>query len=185
MTPDALSKKIVASVLEDSEVIRIEADDASQAKALAMVTAVANRYIQSATTTSTNVDAETQLNNQIKSLNASILVLTNQLNAAQNRRLASASPNTPSPEEQQLQTQLANQNTELSNDNSQLNNLAVSDAQAPKVTQLTQPYEAGQVAPKPVRTGIAGALAGMMIAAGVVVLLLRRRLKQLPLDQFG
>jgi nitrate reductase gamma subunit len=35
------------------------------------------------------------------------------------------------------------------------------------------------------RAGLAGALAGMMIAAGVVVLLIRRRLKQMPLDQFG
>ena len=38
MTADALSKKIVASVLQNSEVIRIEADDASQAKALAIST---------------------------------------------------------------------------------------------------------------------------------------------------
>ena len=42
LTADALSKKIVASVLQDSEVIRIEVDDASQARALKMVTDVSN-----------------------------------------------------------------------------------------------------------------------------------------------
>jgi capsular polysaccharide biosynthesis protein len=174
MTADALSKKIVASVLQNSEVIRIEADDASQAKALAIVTAVAKRYITTASANSGNAVAEGLLRNQIKALTRTITSLNAQLNAA-----------TSSRDQAQLQTQLNNANTQLNNASSQLSQLEVNDAQTPKLNQLTQPYAAGKVAPKPMRAGIAGVLAGMLIAAGVVVLLLRRRLRNTPADQFG
>jgi len=173
MTADALSKKIVASVLQNSEVIRIEADDASQAKALKIVTAVANQYIKTASANSGNSVAEGLLQGQIKGLTATINSLNAQLNSASSR------------EQLQLQTQLSNANTQLNNANSQLSQLEVSDAQTPKLNQLTQPYAAGKVAPKPMRAGIAGVLAGMLIAAGVIVLLVRRRLRNLPADQFG
>jgi len=183
MTADALSKKIVASVLSDSEVIRIEADDASQAKALAIVSDVAKEYIKNAANTS-DAQAEAQLSRQISDLNGQITLLTNNLSAAQARRQNSATPNTASPEEVQLQTQLSNANSQLNSAQTQLTQLSLNDVQSPKLKQLTQPYEAGKVAPKPIRTGIAGILAGMMIAAGVIVLLLRRRLRNLPADQF-
>ena len=184
MTADALSKKIVASVLSDSEVLRIEADDASQAKALAIVTAVANRYIEVAST-NPNTAVEAQLAGTIKNLNTTITKLTSDLSDAQQRRQNGGSPNSPSPEELQLQTQININTSQLSSASQQLNELVVSDAQAPKLQQLTQPYEAGKVAPKPLRAGIAGVLAGMLIAAGVVVLLVRRRLRQTSVDQFG
>jgi capsular polysaccharide biosynthesis protein len=184
MTADALSKKIIASVLQDSEVIRIEADDASQTKALAIVSDVAKEYLRDAGTTA-NARAEDQLSHQIGVLNGQIPILTNSLAAAQQRRQNSATPNTPSAEEVQLQTQLNNANSQVQSYQSQLSQLSLNDVTTPKLKQLTQPYEAGKVAPKPVRTGIAGILAGMMIAAGVVVLLLRRRLRNLPVDQFG
>jgi len=173
MTADALSKKIVASVLQNSEVIRIEADDASQAKALAIATAVAKEYIKTASATSGNAVAEGLLQGQINKLNGTIIGLNAQLNGATGH------------EQVQLQTQLSNANTQLNNASSQLSQLEVSDAQTPKLQQLTQPYAAGKVAPKPMRAGIAGVLAGMFIAAGVVVLLLRRRLRDIPADQFG
>jgi capsular polysaccharide biosynthesis protein len=174
MTADALSKKIVASVLQNSEVIRIEADDASQAKALKIVTAVANKYIQTASASGSNAAAEVLLKGQINSLNATVSGLTGRLSAA-----------TSSRDQAQLQTQLNNASTQLNTASSQLSQLEVSDAQTPKLTQLTQPYAAGKVAPKPMRAGIAGVLAGMLIAGGVIVLLLRRRLRNMPADQFG
>jgi capsular polysaccharide biosynthesis protein len=172
MTADALSKKIVASVLQDSEVLRIEADDASQAKALNIVTDVANEYIKTASSNTTHAAAERLLSIQIQGLNQTIATLTAALTNATNPR-----------DQVQIQTQLNNANTQLSSDQSQLNQLAVNDAQAQKINQLTQPYSAGKVAPKPKRTAIAGVLAGMMIAAGVIVLMLRRRLRTVPVDQ--
>jgi len=176
MTVDALSKKIVVSILQDSEVIRIEADDASQAKALALVTAVANKYLQTASV-NPNAPLEKQLQGQIDQANGKIAQLTAALSAAQQRGSTA--------EAVQLQTQLNIQNSLLSSSSSRLNQLAVNDASAQTVKRLTEPYAAGKVAPKPVRAGIAGVLAGMLVAAGAVVLLLRRRLRNLPADQFG
>ena len=176
MTVDALSKKIVASILQDSEVIRIEADDASQAKALALVTAVENKYLETASVNQ-NAAVEGQLARQISDANKTIATLTPQLVSAQQRQATA--------EVVQLQTQLNNANTQLSSATSQLNQLSINDASAQTVKRLTEPYTAGKVAPKPMRSGIAGVLAGMLIAAGVVVLLLRRRLRNLPVDQFG
>jgi capsular polysaccharide biosynthesis protein len=184
MTADALSKKIVASVLQDSEVIRIEADDASQAKALALVTDVARQYLKNAGNDK-NAQLEANLSGQIVLVNNQIGTLTNQLAAAQTRRLNGPNPGTQSAEEVQYTTQLNDANTQLQSLRSALTAATSADLTAQKVQQLTQPYEAGKVAPKPVRTGIAGVLAGMLIAAGVVVLLLRRRLRNLPADQFG
>ena len=176
LTPDALSKKIVASVLQDSEVLRIEADDASQAKALALVTAVSQAYIKTANPaiTATSTAAEQTLAAQIATLNRTI--------ADTQARLAAATPN--SQNALQLQTTLNNANTQLNSATSQLNTVVVNAAQTQKVAPLTDPYDAGKVAPKPVRPGIAGVLAGMMIAAGVVVLMLRRRLRNTAADQF-
>lgn len=173
-TADALSKKIVATVLQDSEVIRIEADDGSQAHALELVTAVAAEYIKTTSANTSNAAAERQLSAQIATLNGNIAQLNLELNDATNPR-----------DQVQIQTRLNSANTLLNNANSQLNQLEVSDATTPKLTRLTEPYEAGKVAPKPVRAGIAGVLAGMLVAAGAVVLSLRRRLRNLPADQFG
>jgi capsular polysaccharide biosynthesis protein len=185
MTAEQLSKKIVASVLQDSEVIRIEADDASQAKALDIVSAVSKEYIKNNASVNPNKAAEDQLARSIATYTGTITTLNNRLNIATQNRQAGSNPNNPSSDELQLQTQLALANTQLANATSQLNQLSVNDAQAPKLQLLTEPYAAGKVAPKPMRAGIAGVLAGMMIAAGVVVLLLRRRLRNIPADQFG
>jgi capsular polysaccharide biosynthesis protein len=184
MTVDELSKQVVATILQDSEVIRIEVDDASQARAQQLVADVARQYLQN-TGQDKNAQVEKHLHDQIDGLNAEQNTLTARLSAAQSDRENSADPNTPSALELQLQAQLSNLNDQIGSLTTQLNSAQVSDLQTPQVQQLTQPYEVGKVAPKPLRAGIAGALAGMMIAAGVVVLLIRRRLKQLPLDQFG
>src|SRR5262249_1745751 len=107
MSVDALSKKILASVLQDSEVIRIEADDASQAKALAIVTAVSTEYLKSATSNK-NAAVEGQLAQQISAANAKIATLTIALNAAEQRQSTA--------EVLQLQTQLNNETTQLNNE---------------------------------------------------------------------
>jgi len=172
MTADQLSKKIIASVLQDSEVIRIEADDASQGKALKIVSDVSTAYLASAAKATSNVDVENALRKQISDANTKIATLNAQ------RPQSSA-------EVLQQQTQLNIANSQLSSATSQLNQLAINDASAQTVKSLTNPYAAGKVAPKPMRAGIAGVLAGMLIAAGVVVLVLRRRLRDIPADQFG
>jgi capsular polysaccharide biosynthesis protein len=184
LTFDQLSKQVVASVLSDSEVIRIEVDDASQRKANAMVGDVTEEYLANAVT-KTGSHVEQRLNEQLRSLQGQQRSLTDDLAAAQQARFASADPNTPSAQETQLQAQLDGVNERINNTQTQLDDNALNEIKTENVKTLTSPYDVGKVAPKPLRAGLAGALAGMMIAAGVVVLLIRRRLKQMPLDQFG
>ena len=177
MTVDALSKQVVASVLQDSEIIRIEVDDPSQAKANEIAGAVTDEYLKYANdTASNNAGVEQQFRDQLKTLRASRDDLVT--------RLADAT--TGSADAGVLQAQLDDVNSQISDAQTQLNAAVLADLQTQHVEALTtEPYDVGKVAPKPLRAGIAGALAGIMIAAGVVVLLIRRRLKQMPLDQFG
>jgi capsular polysaccharide biosynthesis protein len=181
---DDLSKQVVASVLSDSEVIRIEVDDASQERAQRMVGDVAAEYLKVAVA-DTNVNVAKQLQLQITDLQRQQEELTSRLAQAQSARLSGADPNNPSAAETQVQAQLDSVNSRITEAQTALDRNAVEEVETRGVEQLTQPYDVGKVAPKPMRAGIAGALAGMMIAAGVVVLLIRRRLKQMPPDQLG
>jgi capsular polysaccharide biosynthesis protein len=184
MSFDDLSKQVVASVLSDSEVIRIEIDDASQERAQQMVGDVAKEYLKVAVA-DTNVNVAKQLQLQITELQGQQEELTGRLAEAQSARLASADPDNPSAQETQIQAQLDSVNSRITDAQTELDRNAVEEVEARGVEELTAPYDIGKVAPKPMRAGIAGALAGMMIAAGVVVLLIRRRLKQMSPDQLG
>jgi capsular polysaccharide biosynthesis protein len=176
LSVDELSKQVVASVLNDSEVIQIEVDDASQAKAQQMVGDVVREYLGYANTAvSTNSDVEEHWTQELARLMTSRRTLVADLSSATSGSAA----------QQQLQAELDDVNNQIANAQTQLSDAQIKDLETEHVQQLTQPYDVGKVAPKPLRAGIAGALAGMMIAAGVVILLIRRRLKQMPLDQFG
>jgi capsular polysaccharide biosynthesis protein len=177
MTVDALSKQVVASVLSDSEIIRIEVDDPSQSRANDLAGAISSEYLKYANETATNnADVEERLRAQLATLRS------------QRDDLVTRLSDTPSGSAQAdvLQAQLDDVNSQISDTQTQLNATVLADLQTQHAQPLTQaPYDVGKVAPKPLRAGLAGALAGIMIAAGVVVLLIRRRLKQMPLDQFG
>jgi len=176
LTVDELSKQVVASVVNDSEVIQIEVDDPSQAKARQMVGDIVDEYLVYANTaSSTSSDVEQHWTDELTRLRYARTPLVADLSAA-----ASGSA-----QEQQLQAELDDLNNQIANAQSELSNAQINDIETQHVQRLTEPYDVGKVAPKPMRAGLAGALAGMMIAAGVVVLLIRRRLKQMPLDQFG
>jgi capsular polysaccharide biosynthesis protein len=176
LTVDELSKQVVASVVSDSEVIQIEVDDASQTRAQQMVGDIVAEYLDYAdTAVSTNSDVQQHWTEEL-----------DRLGTARSSLVGNLSATTPgSAQERQLQAELDDVNNQIANARTQLSDAQINDLETQHVKQLTMPYDVGQVAPKPLRAGIAGALAGMMIAAGVVVLLIRRRLKQMPLDQFG
>jgi capsular polysaccharide biosynthesis protein len=184
MTLSELSKIVSVKVLQDSEVLRVEVDHGSKEKALALVGAVVNGYMKSVGPT----DADRQeafLNGQIKKANASIATLQAQVADLESRRLAQG-PNQPqSADELQKQAQLTDLLTQRSDLANQLNTVSVQQLQAPRITQLTQPYlVSGKVSPKPVQGAIAGFLAGIMIGALVIGLLIRRLLKRQP-DSVG
>ena len=87
--------------------------------------------------------------------------------------------------ELQLQSQLTDLTTQRNTLATSLNTVTLDQLQQPHVQQLTQPYlVSGKVSPKPMQAGLAGALAGIMIAALTVGLLIRRLLKRQP-DHVG
>jgi capsular polysaccharide biosynthesis protein len=177
MTVDDLSKKVVASILNGSEVLRIEVDDPSQAKANELAAAISLRYLAYANTSAdTNAKTEGYWQQTLA-----------RLSTARNEAVAAVgNAATGSIQQQQAQAQLDDVNNQIQNAQTQYTAAKIADVQTQRVVPLTtDPYDVGKVAPKPLRAGLAGALAGIMIAAGVVVLLIRRRLKQMPLDQFA
>jgi capsular polysaccharide biosynthesis protein len=183
---DSLTKKEVVSVLQDSEVIRIEVDDRSPAHAQAIVTDIAKAYLK--TQPDPDLTAENFLNTQISSINHQLGTLTSQFNDLEQRRQASATLTNPnpaeSPAELQVQSQIASLNNQLTTLEGRLDTVTVDQLSEPHVSQQTQPYLlSGPVAPKPLRVAAAGALAGIMLAAIALAFLLRRLLKRQPLDQ--
>jgi len=186
LTFDALSKKEVVTVLQDSEVIQIEVDDRSASQAQSIVGAIARSYLkqvpdQDATTT-------TFLNKQIASLNTQLGTLTTQFNDLEARRQSQSSvtnPNPPeSPAELSVQSQITNLNGQVATLQSRLDAVTIDNLQQPHVEQQTPPYVlSSPVSPKPMRAALAGALAGIMLAAIALTFLLRRLLKRVPLDQ--
>jgi len=181
-----LASKETVSVLIDSEVLRIEVDDHSRSTAQAIVGAIATNYLKQVP----DEDAltETHLNNELKSINAQLGTLTPQFNTLEEARQRSATVTNPNPAETPselaVQSQISGLNQQVTAIQSRLDTVTVNQLQQPHVTQLTQPYLlTGPVAPKPLRAALAGALAGIMVAAIAVGVLVRRRLRRLPLDQ--
>jgi capsular polysaccharide biosynthesis protein len=186
LTFDALSKKEIVTVLQDSEVIQIEVDDRSASQAESIAGAIAKSYLQQVP----DQDASTAsfLDKQITSLNTQLGTLTTQFNDLEAKRQAQSSltnPNPPeSPAELSVQSQITNLNGQVATLQSRLDAVTIDNLQQPHVGQQTLPYAlSGPVAPKPMRAALAGALAGIVLAAVALTLLLRRLLKRLPLDQ--
>ena len=172
LTIDALGQKVSASVVNNSEVIRVQVNDHSAANAEAMVGAIVTEYLRQLPN-----DALTQqatLHAQLDTANKTVSAINDQLT-----RIGSTTSPAAVAAQSQLQSALSNRDS-LQN---QLNAAVVAAAGTDHVQQLTQPYLLnGKVSPKPIQAGIAGFLLGLMLAAGVIVLMIRRMLKKLPLD---
>jgi capsular polysaccharide biosynthesis protein len=182
---DALSKKEIVTVLQDSEVIQIEVDDRSATQAKSIAGAIAASYLRQVP----NEDAITEafLNKQIASYNTQLGTLTTQFNDLEARRQSQASvtnPNPPeSPAELSVQSQITNINGQVTTLQGRLDAVTVDNLSQPQIEQQTQPYVlSSPVSPKPMRAALAGALAGIMLAAVALTYLLRRLLKRVPID---
>ena len=165
-TVDQLAAKVHASVLQDSEVLRIEVDDASRDRAQSLTGAVTAAYLKVAQTerdtASSTIDA---LNQQLNGYNAQIADL--------NSKLASASSSGTTA----INNQLQNVYDLRSSTQSRIDELTVEKARQPQVNQLTQPYLLDDpVSPKPMKTAIAGGLAGFALVAAAATFLIRRHL---------
>jgi capsular polysaccharide biosynthesis protein len=182
----ALSKKEVVSVLQNSEVIRIEIDDRSASQAKLIAGEIAKSYLKQVPNQDTAIAA--YLNKQIASINNQLGTLTTQFNDLEAKRQGQASavnPNPPeTPAELSVQSEIGNLNGQVATLQGRVDAVTVDNLQQPHVQQQTQPYVlSSPVAPKPMRAALAGALAGIMLAAVALTLMFRRLLKRVPIDQ--
>ena len=160
-TVDALTKKVHAKVLQDSEVIQVEVDDPSSAQAQKLAGAVVTEYLKQAQNTSA-AQAVAYLKTQLTNAEKQVDTLTAQANN--------------NPGSVGIQNDLSSARDLRNSLQTQLNTATVNQLNQPVIQQLTQPYLLSKpVAPKPLRSAIAGALIGLVIAMVGVALLLRRR----------
>ena len=169
MSVDDLSKKVHASVLEDSEVLRVEVDDKSKARAQALTGAVVAEYLKGARNNS-QAAAVDYLRKQIAGIDGQEAALRGQL---------AALPNNVTPKSQQLQSQLDSLQNQRGTLQSQLDTATIDQLNQPRIEQLTQPYVLDSpVSPKPLRAALAAALAALIIAAAAVTWWLSRRISR-------
>ena len=168
MTVDELAKHVHTSVLEDSEVLRIEVDDPSRTRAQALAGAIVTEYLKGARNDS-QAEAVTYLRDQIAKIDGQESLLRTRLNQL--------SSNTITPTQQQIQSQLDSLQNQRNSLQSQLDTTTVEQLNQPRIEQLTQPYVLNDpVSPKPLRAAAAGALAELLVAAAFVTWWLSRRL---------
>ncbi len=166
LSVNELSGKVHASVIQDSEVLRIEVDDPSRARAKTLVDAVTTEYLKVA-----RVDKSADEQNLLK---ASIAQLDTRQTALQTQ-LASATAGSAT--ETRINNELSNIDDQRTAYNNRLTEITLDQVNQPKIQQLTQPYLLDDpVSPKPFRAAIAGALAGMAIVALGATFLIRRHL---------
>ncbi len=161
-----LAAKVHATVVEESEVIRIEVDDPSRARAKTLVDSVTTEYLKVA-----RVDPNADEANLVKASIADYTRQRTDLQTALTNAVAGSSTET------RLNTELTNIDDQLTALNSRLTDITLQQAQRPRIEQITQPYLLDDpVAPKPIRAAIAGALAGLAIVALGATFLIRRHL---------
>jgi uncharacterized protein involved in exopolysaccharide biosynthesis len=172
LTVDQLGAKVTAAVLDNSEVIRVQVNDHSPAVAEALVGAIVGGYLKHLPDAS--LIQQTTLHTQIDAANGVVQSLNDRLAGISNATSAGAVA---------LQSELQSALNNRDSLQTQLDAAVVQAAATAKVDWLTQPYLLnGKVSPKPIQAGIAGFLLGLMLAAGVIVLMIRRMLKKLPSD---
>jgi capsular polysaccharide biosynthesis protein len=161
-----LAAKVHASVVADSEVLRIEVDDPSRARAKALVASVTTEYLKVARV-DPNGDAQKVVNASIADLDRQRADLEAALTSA-----AAGSANAS-----RINNELTDNATQRGALSDQLTQLRLQQVAKPKIEQLTQPYVLDDpVSPKPLRAAIAGALAGLAVVALGATFLIRRHL---------
>jgi capsular polysaccharide biosynthesis protein len=169
LTVDELAKHVHVSVLDSSEIIRVEVDDSSRTRALTLVRAISKQYLQNATDEAPAAKRE-YIENQIAAIDGQTRSLTRR--AAEINRPLDAEQTLIASE---LQSLLEQRNTLQA----RVDDIRLDELSQPRVQGLATPYLVKDpVSPKPLRAGAAGVLAGMLVAAAAVWLLARRHLSR-------
>ncbi|MGH2516151.1 MAG: polysaccharide biosynthesis tyrosine autokinase, partial [Ktedonobacterales bacterium] len=164
----ALAANVRASAQSGTQVIQVQVDDTSPARAAALANAVATAFIQvqQQTAASELANSQQQINQQIAAATTQIDTLTAQINAL--RASDPASPNLATLQ-QQLDTALAQRNS-LETVLSQLSAQNLSTSNNIRVFQPASPPSAPDH-PRPTLNAAIGGVLGLALAIGVVLLL--------------
>jgi capsular polysaccharide biosynthesis protein len=178
LTVDELSKKVDASVVGESEVLRIEVHDGSPDRAETLAAAIASTYLS--TTPNGTADARAHLEGELATLDERIEQLGAQVVELEQARLADAPANDPSPpltaEEVTLQTEMQSLLDDRTEVRSRLEEVTVDELREPQVELITEAYVLDDpVSPRPKLAAAAGALAGLLVAAVTVSVLVWRQ----------
>jgi capsular polysaccharide biosynthesis protein len=165
LSVDDLSSKLDVSVAEDSEVIRIEVQDRSAARARALADAITREYL-ARTLPGGAAEARQYLEDQLS-----------QLDQQQGQLAARLTEVRSTAEQTALTAELQSLLTQRVQLQSRLEEVAVEQLRGPQVEEITNAYALPDpVSPMPGRAAMAGALAGLLVAAIAVAILVRRRM---------
>ena len=175
---EELADRLQASVVESSEVLRIEVHDRSGRRAQALAAGVAERYLERFRPEGT-AEARGYLEQQLDDIDARQERVRARLEELEQQRLGAArSGNEPpsSAEEIRLQAEAQSLLDERDQLRERLDEVTVDDLRSPTVELITNAYVLDDpVAPRPERAAAAGAAAGLLAAVAAVALLIRRR----------
>ena len=178
MAVDGLSKKLTVGIVDSSEVIRIQVNDRSAARAQELVAEISKQYlsrVDAAAPGETQRLLETDLGKISRDIDR-LSARSAQLERARLDRASNANP-TPVPTPAQTLTDaeiksLLDQRTDV---NARLEAARIDFINRPRVAQITKPYKLDDpISPKPLNAAAAGGLAGLVIAAIAVAVLARR-----------
>jgi capsular polysaccharide biosynthesis protein len=170
MTVDELAKHVHVAIVESSEIIRVEVDDPSRSRALTLVRAITNEYLQHATDQAPAAKRK-YVETQIATIGGKTRDLTRRATeielANRNHGLDAEQALIAS----QLQSLLEQRNTL----EARVDDIRLEELNQPRVERLATPYLVkNPVSPKPLRAAAAGALGGLLVAAAVLWFLARR-----------
>jgi uncharacterized protein involved in exopolysaccharide biosynthesis len=169
-----LEEKISASLVGSSEVLRIQVADGVPERAANIAAAVAERYLALATE-SGDAEARQFLEQQIDDIDTQLATKREELRELRSSETSTAT-GSPDGELDVVETEidaLLNRREEVS---AQLDDITVRELTRPRLEVLTPAYVLEDpVSPKPLLGTTAGFALGLLVAAGVVALIARRR----------
>jgi capsular polysaccharide biosynthesis protein len=165
LTFEDLSDKLDVSVAEESEVIGIEVHDASASRAKALVGAITRGYLARALPNGA-AKARQYLEDRLRQLDEQGQQISARLAGAQSTAEQAANTAT-------IQS-LLSERVQLQ---SRLEDVTVEELRGPQVEEITKAYALDDpVSPRPWRAALSGALAGLLVAAIAITVLVRREL---------
>jgi hypothetical protein len=168
LTFEDLSEKLDASVVENSEVVRIEVHDQSAARARTLTEGITREYLAQAPPDQA-AEARRYLEGELAALDERQQAL-----AARVAEMRAAAPT--SPELTQATVEMQVMLAQRSDLQSRLEEVTVEEIRQPRILEITDAYTLPDpVSDSPWRTAALGAVAGVVVAAVSIAVLARRR----------